>query len=31
MGNCAGLSREESVESLHGVNMNQQLASLEGM
>ena len=31
MGNCAGLSRDETMESLHGPMMNQQIASLEGM
>jgi hypothetical protein len=31
MGNCAGLNRDETMESLHGVMMNQQIASLEGM
>lgn len=31
MGNCAGLNRDETMDSLHGAFMNQQIASIEGM
>jgi hypothetical protein len=31
MGNCAGLSRDKTMESLNSAIMNNQIASLEGM